>query len=527
MLLRLWQEIQTLPLPELKVLKRYWVSLITALIILNILLSAWWLLHGDIHYDVDISRDLLVIDDIVENKNITLLGPHSGAIPGVFHGPLWFYVNLPAFLVGGGNPLVVGWFWFLLSISFLWIVFYVTKKLFDAKTALLSVLLLSVNSIINPSIGLKNFYNPYGAVFFTPIFFWLFYQYINSLKVKYLIGSLLILGLIIQFQMAFGIPLLLIVTFLIIYLLFKKRKLWHLLSYFILLIPLSSFIVFDLKHDGLQIKALVRYLNEAPSVNSFLGILKIRINELIFNFFDLFSPGKNIITVFYAVSFLILFFYSFKKTADSQKTVYFLFGYLFFGFWVISLFYKGGIGNYFWPLLPLTIIVFCSFYKFLKREIFIIALVILYLVNLKTGISAILDFKTDVSKRGPHSWAFNLQVAKNIYNDAGGDFGYFTYSPDRFAYQQRYAMIFAKKYFSDITSLSSIKKPLTYLIEVDPPKDRPELSADSWRISDIGIKRAADQTFRFDFIQVEKYHLSDEEIKILANPLILDYMFVR
>mgnify|MGYP001606809380 FL=1 len=100
------------------------------LIVFNIFLSAYWLLQGDIHYDVDVSRDLLVIDDIVRNFHLTLLGPRSGAIPGIFHGPLWFYVNLPAFLIGGGNPLVVGWFWFLLSAIFLLIIYWVSKNLY-------------------------------------------------------------------------------------------------------------------------------------------------------------------------------------------------------------------------------------------------------------------------------------------------------------------------------------------------------------------------------------------------------------
>src|SRR3989338_10451181 len=280
--------------------------LIFFLIIFNILLSAYWLLQGDIHYDVDVSRDFLVMDDILRNNHLTLLGPRSGAIPGVFHGPLWFYVNLPAFLIGGGNPLVVGWFWFFLSIVFLLIVFWVAKKLFDFKVAIFSVLLLSVNSIVNPSIGLKNFYNPYGAVFLTPLFFWWFYRYINSLKAKYLIFSLFTLGFIIQFQMAFGIPILIALTVFLGYLLFIKRKLIHFLSYLILLIPISTFILFDIKHDWLQYKALIRFLSQNSSSGNILNIFQDRIRVLFFDFFDFLSPGKNILTIFQAIFFLVV-----------------------------------------------------------------------------------------------------------------------------------------------------------------------------------------------------------------------------
>lgn len=497
------------------------------LIVFNVFLSAYWLLQGDIHYDVDVSRDFLVMEDIVENRHLTLLGPRSGAIPGIFHGPFWFYVNLPAFFISGGNPILVGWFWWGLSIIFLWIVFWVTRRLFDVKIALLSVLLFSVNSIVNPSIGLKNFYNPYGAVFLFPIFFWLFKQYIISLKVKYLIFSLFILGLIIQFQMAFGIPILIATVVLSAYLLIKKKRLIHLFSYFILLIPLSTFIIFDMKHSGLQLNALIQFVNKEG--NSSLDVLSIsgdRIKALIFDCFNQLSPGKNFLTVFYTLFFVGGFIFILKKSIF-QKTTYWLFGYLFLSFWIISLFYSGGVGNYFWPFLPLMAIIFCSFCKVIKKEIFIPVFIILYLVNFYTGISAILDFKTDINQRGPHSWAFNLQVAKAVFEDAKGDFGYFNFSPDRFSYQQRYAFTFAKRFFPNINSYSSTKNRLTYLIEVDPPKDRQDINSISWRIGDIKIEREPDQTLRFDFIQVEKYWLSDDEIKVAPNPYLLDSVFLR
>src|SRR3989344_5489874 len=335
------------------------------LIAVNIILGAYFLINGDIHFDVDVSRDFLVMDDIVRNNNLTLLGPRSGAILGIFHGPLWLYINLPAFITGEGNPLIVGWFWFLLSDIFLGRIFYTAKKLFGFKVALLSVLFFSVNSIINSTYGLKNFYNPYGAVFLFPVFFLLFVQYINNLKVKYLVFSLFLLGLIIQFQMAFGIPILIAVS---LY-----------LSFFVLLIPLSTFILFDLKHDFLQSKALFQYFTEK---NSLISVN--RVNELFFNFFDQLSPGKNLTTIITALFFFIGFVYSFKKSTKEIKTIYWFFGYLFLSFWVLSLFYSGSIGNYFWPFLPLTIIIFCSFVKFIKQEVIVIFLLIGMLINKDT-----------------------------------------------------------------------------------------------------------------------------------------------
>ena len=72
------------------------------------------MIFGTINFHVDVARDFLVIRDIVQNHKITLIGPRSGGIPGVFHGPLWLYLNIPSYLVGHGDPVIVGYGWFVM-----------------------------------------------------------------------------------------------------------------------------------------------------------------------------------------------------------------------------------------------------------------------------------------------------------------------------------------------------------------------------------------------------------------------------
>ena len=113
-------------------IKKYQLIIILVILI-NILLSAWYVLNKDLVFHTDIARDFLVLEDIVRTHKPTLLGPRSGGIPGVFHGPLWFYVNLPIFILGQGNPVVVGWFWVFLSASSIFITYYFGKKIFNRK----------------------------------------------------------------------------------------------------------------------------------------------------------------------------------------------------------------------------------------------------------------------------------------------------------------------------------------------------------------------------------------------------------
>ncbi len=509
-------------------LKKNWRFLILILVIVNVLLSFWWLIHGDIHYDIDVSRDFLVIEDIIYKSHLTLLGPRSGAIAGIFHGPLWFYINVPAFVIGQGNPIIIGWFWVILSIINLFIVFAVTKKIFNPTIAILTVLLLSANSIINPSVGLKNFYNPYGAVFFSPIFFYCLYTYLKNHNVKYILLALLINGFIVQFEIAFGIPILILTAGLFFYVTFKHKLIKQLISLLILLIPFSTYIIFEYKHNFLQTRAGINYLTN-NSLHSVIdtGFLLGRLRSAFLDCFAMLAQDSFYLSLFYAVFFFLIFFFIFKKASNNHKLAYKLFLYLYIGFWVVSLFYKGGTGNYSWPFLSLIIILLCSFMINLPKKIFFIFFVPILIYNMVIGLRYIESFNTDVTHRGVNSWAYNLQVAENVYSSAKGDFGYFIFTPDRFGYQLRYAMDFAGKKYPQKKSYSFIKKPLTYLIITDSPKDRSDISSFDWKISDIKIDRDPEDTSRIDVIKIERYKLSGNDLERLANPYLLDSAFLR
>ncbi len=47
-------------------MKKRWQYLVGALVVLNIFLSSWWLIHEDIHYNTDVARDFLVLKEMIE-----------------------------------------------------------------------------------------------------------------------------------------------------------------------------------------------------------------------------------------------------------------------------------------------------------------------------------------------------------------------------------------------------------------------------------------------------------------------------
>jgi len=119
---------------------------------INIFFLIWYLINGDLYFHTDIARDFLLLDDLAKRK-LVLIGPRSSGLFGFYHGPLWMYLNLPAFLLGKGNPIVVGWFWILLFILFLSSSYFVAKRMFNKKVALVFTTFLSIDLFRNNKIS--------------------------------------------------------------------------------------------------------------------------------------------------------------------------------------------------------------------------------------------------------------------------------------------------------------------------------------------------------------------------------------
>jgi|Napbiome12C3dose_1001474.scaffolds.fasta_scaffold00015_9 hypothetical protein len=499
---------------------------IFAFIILNIFLSAYWLLIGDIRFDVDISRDFLLIEEMVTIKPFTLIGSHT-SIGGVFHGPLWYYLNLPAFFLFKGDPLLIGWFWWGLSIVALVMIYSVTQKLFNRQTAVLAILLYSANAIINPVYGLKMFFPPYGAVVLFPVFFYLFVKYIFNKNPKFLILALLTLGAVIQFEMAFGVPILGLTLMFLIYFYYKNRLIRHTIFLPVILLPLSTFILFDLKHDFLQSASLVRYFQLQLQKSDFDLVLVIteKVKGILSDTFFLLTQDNRALSWIYSILFVVL---TFKvKIPTETKKIYLIFIYFYFGYWLVHLSFKPLWSSYYWPLLPVIIMLFVGFKNFLPKKIFLLIFLPLLFWNMYIGISYIKATKIEVSQRDKNSWAFNKYVAETVYRDAKADFGYFIFTPERWIYQQWYALKFMQRQYPEITTYPFAKQKLTYLLLVDTPENVEDPISIGWRITDLKINQDPKEKQRVNIVEIQKYHLTEDEIKSGVNPYLLNSTFFR
>lgn len=498
------------------------------MILISTIFASWFAINGDIVFHTDIARDFLLMEDVVSNKPITLIGPRSGGIPGVFHGPLWTYLNIPAFVLGNGNPAVIGWFWVILFVVNVFIVYKVGQKMISSEVGWIAA---AITSIIT-AFSVPGFFNPFGAVMLAPVFMYLLFKYIKTNNIKDLLFSLFTLGIVIQFQMAFGLPVLVLLVPLMLFLIIRNKKFLHIFSLLILLIPLSTFILFDLKHQFLQTKSVMNYLTGRENT----GKLDRKINELFkerINSIIHIGPGfmaKDSSILFYLV-LAMLGFSAFKiikdKKENNVKLFFLLFIYFYVGYWLMTVLYKGTIwGYYYWPFLGLSVLVFASTSKFINKWLFYLLLIVFVLFNFNVEIGG--NFKSVAYFGGDNSsWRFHEKTAKLIYNDAQSEFGYYIFTADQFGYSSRYAMNFVQTRFKDKKAFPYEKKQTTYLIIF--PSDNPTINDSWWKEEKVKIKKEPDKVFTFagSNMRIEKYILNSDEIADKSDENLIHTLIFR
>lgn len=479
-------------------------------IIVNLIFASWYVLHGEIFFHTDIARDFVLMWDIAYNKNITLIGPRAGGIEGLFHGPLWWYVNLPAFILGGGNPIIVGWFWVILQILFLYSVYFISKKIFNRQSALIATSILAAKT----ALFTNKMYNPDGAILIMPILFYWLFRFFETHKTKFVVFISLLLGALIHFEAAFGGPISIIVFFMLFTESVRSKTFKPLLGFATILAPLSTYIVFDIRHDFFQLKSVIRYFQQAFLRNGsgFLETVSSRLDLLIFKSTAVLSSGSMSLNVLLSILFIFLLYKSFK---GKDFLPYRLYLQLLLGYWGIMFFYSSSIpGFYYQPLVILSIIMFSGLiFRFPKILIALILFPILVINTFHAGREAF--SLGEFSGKDYSSWKFNYGLARTIVDDAPSDFGYYILSPDLFAYSPRYGMLYVDKITPEKEAYAFEKRSVTYVLVSQEALDGTAVDYRWWRDDQVKIKKKPVKTIIFDEKYViEKYELSDDEVAV-------------
>lgn len=509
---------------SLEILMRF---AIIALIAYNVFLSATFVIHNDIGFNTDLARDFLLLQDVQSSHKIPLIGPRSGGISGVFHGPLWLYVNLPVFLLSNGNPVAVGWFWVFLNILMIFVCYIVGKKISGEWTGLLSALLMSSISIPWTS----TLFNPFGAVLLSPVFLYFFAKYVNKYTYRNLLISLFVLGLMFQFQVAFAGPILFLTIVCLVPLLAKKGKLKHLSAFFILLFTFSTYILFELRHQFLQVKAILAYVSgNGSKVEAFklFDFLKNRLDGFINGLVPIQYPSIAVTLILLGLfTYFIYKLITNKKSRTDKFLVLFI--YFYTGYWAISFLFKGVIwGYYYWPFIPISVILISSGIKRINRYVFIPLFVIIFLASFNYSHQYISQSISTYIGKDAGSWQFNYILAKEVFSQKDKTLGYYVFSPDEFGYSPRYALDYLAKLNPQVKVSPFKKEPITYLLISAPGGKGNGINGDWWKKNRVKIVKTPAKSWTFENgFRIEKYELSEDERRISSDPNLIDSLFFR
>lgn len=493
-------------------------------------------LKGEILFHTDIARDHLLIEDMVTRGRPTLIGPRTGGIPGVFHGPLWLYINIPMFLLSGGDPVATGWGWLLIWVLSVMLVYGCVRwLLYQNDLALATTTLYALLTFS----GIVNYMNFSGASLVVPIWFAMFITYLRRCRSRYLALSYLMVGFIVQFQMALGVPLLILTSVLALVWIVRARKWTHVLSICAILPLLGTFVLFDLRHDLLQTRSTIAYLfgdvAYGKTTSPIVPFLMERFEMVRVEFAEFLSyDAVRYTDVLLLVGFLFGILcarIAYKRIRSQTASIDVLAGvcYIWIGYWFVTLPYRGVMwGYYYSPLVSIICIglIALSVSSLRTFGILLIAVFCLLITPFKR-LPSILR-QPDLLSMDVGQWTYLRKMYEDTIFAPGGpeEFGYFVFTRDQLGYAPTYAMHFLAKRHGDRRVKEMQKSKVTYLLAETEP--HPVANKDYWTRYQVGITSKPTQVKRLshNFV-IERYDLTESEIQTPVDPNLRQDLLFR
>jgi len=227
--------------------------ILAAIIVISIFFRSYNL-EGLYSFGWDQERDAQMAWQILNEGKLTLIGPSSASEGGFFLGPLWYYLLLPFYFIAGLDPIAGGYFTIFWGTLTTVAIYFIFKKLLGQREGVVASLVWAMQTDRSP-------WNPVLIPLFTLLCIYLASEVLKGKK-KYIPWIFLVTALALQshFQAIF----LLLVALTAIYFYKTKRKLPTKelsLGVFLALLTLLPLIVFDLRHDFLNLRAFLHLMS--------------------------------------------------------------------------------------------------------------------------------------------------------------------------------------------------------------------------------------------------------------------------
>jgi 4-amino-4-deoxy-L-arabinose transferase-like glycosyltransferase len=315
-------------------------------------------------FNWDQERDAFEVQKILSGDP-SLIGPRVLGPKGFFLGPYFYYLLAPFYFLTGGHPQAIVYFLIVLNLVFFLVAYLIVKKIWGEKTALIFLFLWS----ICPATIETTAWNP-ALIPLMIILIW----YALLKKSYFWLGLSLSLAINFHFQAVFLAP------FVLLFLFWQKELSGKNLGKVALgfFLPFTPLLLFDLKHNFLNLKLLAQFIKGRGEGGDFLAWLPV-VKNFLTGFW-----GQKEIWLSLTIILILLNFWLIKKRKNSfdknfLKSLFCLYPIVLLGF---SLYGQRPSEYYFNFLLPFFILVLALFinsFGKLKRLFFLLLFVLLWL----------------------------------------------------------------------------------------------------------------------------------------------------
>jgi len=290
----------------------------------------------------DQARDAWKVRDIIKGQ-LLLVGPQTGI--GRFHlGPLWYYLLVPFYYLTNLDPIAANYLNFIINIFNFFVIFFVTKRIFNEKTALLATLFYSFSSYLI-EIG-RVPWNVSPVIGVSVLIFYFLYQVVINEKYKNILWVGFLTGLFFHLHFsAVFLPLIIMMS--LIYVKDKKKALlWSIYSLPFFLVWFIPLFIYELQTKYNNINLFNNFLRDYLVKGFHLRFFLYRINDGFIQFQTLLSLPKLPLFLKFILPAIFFITVLFEKNKKEKIT-----GYL-ISFWfivpsVIYSFYGGQTSEYY------------------------------------------------------------------------------------------------------------------------------------------------------------------------------------
>lgn len=209
------------------------------------------ILHNQFSFMYDNAKDSLVMLEMFQYYKPALLGPTT-SLEGLYYGPAWYYIALPFNIIGRFHPFAsVAMVLFLVGLSV-----YVLTKTFGKTVGFLFAVSIG-------AIGTQNTaWTPYMTVFPMIATLVLLYRMKQHKTISLWMTAFLALSVSLMFHAQVAYAVIFLPLILLVIVIEHMKFTWKhwIVAFCVFLLPMIPQAIFELRHNFLQSRAVIRYI---------------------------------------------------------------------------------------------------------------------------------------------------------------------------------------------------------------------------------------------------------------------------